>query len=153
MNQERGQSLIEILIATAVFVITVSALSLFILNTYVSGRFAQEITIANYLAQEGLEAARSIRDNNWSNFTIGEHGLAISGNNWVFQGNKEDVSNQLRGGERKIIIEDIGLDRKKVTAKVTWFFSEARPQEVQLVTHFTNWAKLTPYLAQLHYRW
>lgn len=153
MNYEKGQSLIELLIATAVFVIVVSSLAFFILNSYVSGRFAQEITIANSLAEEGLEAARSIRDNDWTNLNPGEHGLALSENNWAFQGNQEDISNQLGEGVRKIIIEDIGLDRKKITSKVTWQFSETRFQEIQLVTYLTNWAKLTPYLAQLHYRW
>lgn len=124
MNYERGQSLIELLVAIAVFVIVVGSLSFLILDSYVSGRLAQEMTIADYLAEEGLEAVQSIRDNNWLNFNTGEHGLAISGNNWVFQGNQEDISSQLRGGVRKIIIEDIGLDRKKVTSEVTWQFSE-----------------------------
>lgn len=146
---EKGQSLIELLLAIAIFVIAVSALAFLILDGYVSGRLAEEITIANFLAEEGMEATRSIRDNNWNDLTTGSHGLAISGNNWVFQG----ISETIDKFTRLITVENVNLDRKKVTSQVTWQFAEGRPQEVKLVTYLTNWAKLAPYLAQAHYRW
>ncbi len=164
MNQEKpivhrkGQSLIELLIAIGIFIIVVSGLSFFILDSYVSGRLAREITIANFLAEEGIEAAISIRDNSWDDFVAtGTYGLVISGNNWIFQGTEEDVNALLNSGIRKIIVEDLSPsdpDRRKITSHVTWEFTSARIQEVRLVTYLTNWAKpLLPYLAQLHYRW
>lgn len=158
MNWEKGQSLIELLVAIGIFVIAASSLAFLILDSYVSGRLAEEITKANFLAEEGLEATRSIRDNDWNQLTADSYGLAISEteNTWVFTVPPEgtDVSDQLRGGTRIIMIEDVGTDRKKVTSRVTWQFTQARPQEIRLVTYLTNWAKLMPpYLAQLHYRW
>ncbi|MFQ6049791.1 MAG: hypothetical protein ACE5J0_02000 [Candidatus Paceibacterales bacterium] len=149
----KGQTLVELLIAMGIFVVVVNGFAFFILDSYVSGRLAGEITIANFLAEEGMEAARSIRDNSWSGLATGTHGLVISGNTWIFQGTEEDISSLLQKGVRKIIIEDVGLDRKKVTSQVTWEFTPARAQTATAVTYFTNWSKTTPYVKQLRYRW
>jgi prepilin-type N-terminal cleavage/methylation domain-containing protein len=152
----KGQTLIELLIAIGIFVIAVTGLAYFILDSYVAGRLTEEITVANFLAKEGIEAARSIRDNDWSILSVGEHGLMISGNNWVFSGTEEDVSYLLGKGTRKIIIEEfspVDPDRKKITSRISWEFTPARNQDVQLVTYFTNFAKTAPYVRQLHYRW
>ena len=154
VNLERGQSLIELLLAIAIFIIVVSTLAFFFLDSYVAGRLAQEMSIANGLAEEGLEAARSIRDNDWDKLSVGNHGLVVSSNNWIFQGATEDISDSLKAGERKISVEEIGSDIRKVTSEITWQFSPDRSQTVSMVTYLTNWAKsMSPYLAQLHYRW
>ena len=140
----KGQSLIELIIAIGVFVIVISGLSFLILESFVSGRLASEVTIANFLAEEGMEATRSIRDNSWNDLTAGNHGLAILGNNnWVFQGSQEDIGDQLRGGTRIIEIEDIDPDRKRVISQITWQFTEGRPQEVRLISYLTNWQKVS----------
>ena len=142
MAEEKGQSLIELVVAIGIFVITIGSVSFLVLNNYTSGQLSKEITQANFLAQEGLEAVRSIRDNSWSNLTAGNHGLAISDNNWVFQGDSEDISSKLKEGARTIAVEEVDSNRKKVTSQVSWNFLE-RPQEIQLVTYLTNWQKVT----------
>jgi Tfp pilus assembly protein PilV len=134
MSFEKGQSLIELVIAIGIFVIIVSSLAILMFNSYDTGRLAAEITQANFLAEEGLEITRSIRDNNWQDLT--------------------NLSDTIDGKfNRFVSIEDIGIDRKKITSRVTWQFTEQKSQEVQLITYLTNWAKEAPYLAQLHYRW
>lgn len=143
MSNQTGQSLIELLIAMVIFVLVVSAITFLILGVYLTDRAARERTKAIFLAREGMEAATSIRDNNWNNLSAGSHGLAISGNNWTFQGTEQDVSGQLREGIRKIIIENIDSDRKKITSQVTWKLTEARIQDVSLITYLTNWAQIT----------
>jgi hypothetical protein len=140
MNQ--GQSLIELIIAIGIFVFVTSALVFLILDSYISGRLATEITKADFLAQEGLEAVRSIRDNSWSDLTSGSHGLAISGGHWVFQGTSEDISDQLNNGSRVIEIENIDQYRKKVTSRIDWQFSQ-KAEEVRLITYLTNWQKIS----------
>jgi hypothetical protein len=135
--------------------VIVSGLAIFVLESYVSGRLAQEMTVANFLAGEGLEAARSIRDNKWGNLKNGDHGLEISGdNNWVFSGTSENLDSQFKQGAIRIItVEDAGICRKKITSKVDWDFSGTSSQEVKLVTYLTNWEAKTPYLNQNYYRW
>ncbi len=132
----RGQSLIELLVAIGIFVIVVSVLIFLILNSYVTGRLASEITIANFFAEEGLEAARSIRDRNFAGLTNGNHGLIISGGNWQFSGQSGVIDGKFT---RAIKVDEIDPNRKKITSQVTWQFTEARPQEITLVTYLTNW--------------
>ena len=149
--KEKGQSLIELLVAIGIFVTVVSVLIFLILDSYITGRLAEEITRANFFAEEGLEAVKSIRDNNFVNLTNGDHGLIISGGNWQFSGTSEIINGKFT---RIINVEEIDPNRKKVTSLVTWQFTEARPQEVMLVTYLTNWARPpSPLVAQLHYRW
>ena len=143
MKDQSGQSLVELLIAMAVFVLVVSAVTFIILDVYLADRVAQERTRATFLAKEGMEATRSIRDNNWDDLTNGDHGLAIIGDNWTFQGSQEDVSSQLKEGIRKITVGEIDADRKKITSQVTWELTEARQQGVTIITYLTNWAKST----------
>lgn len=143
MKKESGQSLIELVIAMSIFVVSVSVVSFLILNVYLSDKLGREKTIATFLAQEGMEAVRSIRDNNWDDLPSGysENGLAIFGNHWVFQGSKEDLSWQLTEGKRKIIIEEIDGSRRKITSQVTWKVSEERENEVRFFTYLTNWSE------------
>ncbi len=158
LYHQKGQSIIELLVAIGIFMVVICSVAFLILDSYVTGRLGAEITKAGFLAQEGMEAARSIRDNSWDDLTptFEGHGLVVSGGHWVFEDIPEakDVSGQLREGERKIIIENISSNRKKITSQVSWQFTGARPQEIQLVTYLTNWENpLPPYLSQLHYRW
>lgn len=142
IKAQEGQSLIELIISMGIFVAVVSCLIFFILDSYISGRLALEITQANFLAEEGLEATQSIRDNNWQDLIAGNHGLVISSGHWVFQGTSEDISTQLNQGVRQILVEDIDANRKKITSQVSWQFSQGRTQEVRLATYLTNWQRV-----------
>lgn len=122
-----------------IFTLTVSAIIFLIIDSYIIHRLSRELTLASFLAEEGMEAARSIRDNSWSNLILGEHGLAVSGNEWIFQGNEEDISHYLNNGKRKIIITDIDSDRKKIISQISWKFNEIRTEEVEMITYLTNW--------------
>ncbi len=145
LRSSTGQSLVELMIAMGVFVLAVTAISWLILDVYLADRAGRERMEATFLSKEGMEAAKSIRDNNWDNLTNSSHGLAIYGGNWIFQDIEEDVSDQLREGKRKITVEEISSDRKKVTSQVTWKLTEARSQEVVLTTYLTNWAEFIPF--------
>ena len=145
MNHMKGQSLIELLIAMAIFVLVVSAITFLILDSYIAHRAGREHTLATFLAEEGLEAARSIRDEDWVDLTDGSHGITVSGDSWIFQGIEEDISDQLNEGIRKVIVSSVDADRKEVQSKITWEFSELRSQEITLVSYLTNWQKDGPY--------
>ena len=144
-KQSLGQSLVELIIAMGIIVLVISSVAFLVIDSYVSGRLSKETTQANFLAEEGMEAIRSIRDNSWDDISPGTYGLALSGSNWILQGSQEDVSFQLNEGIRIITIEEIDLDRKKITSQVDWKFIETRPQQVQLITYLTNWQKIADY--------
>jgi len=143
MNDEKGQSLVELLIGMGIFVLAVSTITWLIVDVYLADRVARERMIATFLAKEGMEATRSIRDNNWDDLTNGYHGLAISGNNWIFQGTENDISGKLKQGIRRINIESISPDKKKIISQVTWELTGVRLQDVSLITYLTNWARIS----------
>ena len=142
-NLEQGQSLIELIIAIALFATVLLGLSLFIFDSYNASRLALDMTKADFLAEEGLEVAKSIRDNKFSDLSAGSHGLLISNSHWIFQGVEEDLASQLNEGKRVIEVENDPIDQniKKITSTITWKFTENRSEEVKLISYLTNWQK------------
>ena len=57
-----GQSVIELLIATAVFAMVAASIIFLVLGAHINGQQGKEISQAEGLAKEGIEAVRSIRD-------------------------------------------------------------------------------------------
>ena len=50
MKKDLGQSSIELLLAIGIFTVLAGTLSFLILDSYSTGRLANEITVADYLA-------------------------------------------------------------------------------------------------------
>jgi len=152
-QKKQGQSLIELLVAMGIFVLFASAVGFLVIDSYIAHRAGKEETIAVFLAQEGLEAARSIRDNDWSDLVDGNHGISVSGGQWIFQGSEDDLSGILKNGKRKVIVSTIDSDRKRVESQVLWDFSWTRSRMINLVTYLTNWQKssLTVFLEEDNY--
>lgn len=138
LRSNDGQSLVEVLIALSIFVVGIATIGFLVLDANVSSRQGVERTQAILLAKEGLEAARSIRDASFSNLTAGSHGIALSGNKWIFSATSSDTQDQFT---RSITIEDLGAKEKKVTANVSWQFSSQRSGTVSLVGRLTNWTR------------
>lgn len=139
----KGQSLIEILVALAIFILIISVIFVLVSSSFLNNRQGQETLQALFLAQEGLEAVRSIRDNNWTDFVDGNYGLVIIADQWMLNGIEEDVSSQLNQGKRQIIIVDNGFDRKLITARISWEILPGRGNQVELFTVLTNWRKIS----------
>lgn len=85
-NLQKGMSVIEVVLAAAIFVIFSSAAVRSLLQNYNSNRTGAEFTVASEFASEGLEAARSIKNQGFNNLvnTAG-CGLTQVGNLWAFQ--------------------------------------------------------------------
>jgi len=132
---QKGQSLIEVLVALGVFVVGVVAIGFLVIDASISFRQANERTQAILLAKEGLEASRSIRDADFDNLTPGLHGIALSDNKWLFLGSL-DVQDQFT---RIINITDVDADIKKIESTISWQFTEARQNSVSLITYLTDW--------------
>lgn len=132
---QRGFSLVEVLLAVSVFGLVVTALVGGLIfgqqSTALSGQRARAVI----LADEGLEAVRNIRDENFSSLTNGTHGLAISGNQWVLSGS-QDITDIYT---RQIAISTVDAKRKSITANVTWQQNAQRSGTVSLVTYLTSW--------------
>lgn len=130
----KGQLLIELLLAISVFILGVAAIGFLVLDAGLASRQGGERTQAIFLAKEGLEAVRSIRDNNFNDLTVGNHGLLISSSRWVFNGTS-DSQDQFT---RTIIIEDIDSKTKKITSEVTWQFGFQNSSNVVFHTYLSD---------------
>ncbi|MBU1159758.1 GxxExxY protein [Patescibacteria group bacterium] len=139
LRSDCGQSLIEVLVAVAIFIGGISLIGFLVIDAGIASRQASERTRALSLAKEGLEAVRSIRDNSFANLVNGSHGLILSGNQWTFSG-ASDVQDQFN---RSITITEIDSNTKKIVSNVNWQFSSNRPAEVELATYLTNWQQIS----------
>ncbi|MDP3729189.1 MAG: hypothetical protein Q8R26_00320 [bacterium] len=134
----RGQSILELLVAAGIFLLTSSAaILLFFGGQSVSIDSANAERALQY-ASEGLEATRSIRTRNWDELIAGTHGLRFINNQWELQGSS-DVQDLF---SRTVTIVDVASDVKKVTSSITWQTDPQRPQEVTLVEQFSDWKKI-----------
>jgi Tfp pilus assembly protein PilV len=136
-NLSKGFFLVEVLLAGAVFVLLATAFIGAYLYGQESTALAGNRARAVLLAEEGLEAVRNIRDDQFSNLTNGTHGLAISGNQWVFSGT-QDTSGIF---VRQITISPVTATRKNVTGTVTWQQNPSRTGSVVLTTRLTKWTQ------------
>jgi len=99
----RGQSFIELLVAIGIFAMISSTVVVMVLDSYLNDRQGKERSQATVLAQEGMEAARSIRDNFWIDLTNGTHGLDSSSGYWKFSSSPKNIGKFTQS----ITIEDV----------------------------------------------
>ncbi|MFA6548006.1 MAG: hypothetical protein WCT11_03650 [Candidatus Magasanikbacteria bacterium] len=137
-KKPNGFSLIEIILSSGL-------LGMFALAFLGVLGFSQESTLragqrsrAIFLAEEGVEAVRSIRDENFANLTVGEHGL-IANNKWNFT-NQPDIINEFT---RTLTIADINSQTKQVVSQVSWKQSGGNQVSVSFSTLFTDWRTAT----------
>jgi prepilin-type N-terminal cleavage/methylation domain-containing protein len=135
----RGFSLLELLLAVAIFSITSYAITVMLIDAGVSTRVSQERTIALSYAKEGIEATRSIRDFSWDLLTIGEHGLDNSGATSTFIDEFDSIDDKYIRIISISDIEPVNPSVKNVSVAVGWEASPDRIVSVVLDTIFTNW--------------
>lgn len=135
--KQRGQILGEVLIAIAVFTLVIFSASLLIFDSFTATRQGLERTKATLLAKEGLEAARSIKNNDFDDLETGDHGIATSGGKWVFT----DSPDELDKYTRTILISDDDNEdgKKKVLSRVEWSINSAREEKIELATYLADY--------------
>lgn len=134
-----GFSLVEAILAGALFLILSLSLVSAILYGQEGMALAGKRSRAVYLAEEGLEAVRNIQAESFSNLTAGTYGLATSSGRWSFLGSSDAVGIF----SRQIVISDIDSQKKSVSVGVSWSENAQRSDTVNLSTTLTNWRALT----------
>lgn len=133
----RGVTIVEAVVAIAVFALIASVAY----RTYTAANFlaerADQKSEALWLAEEGIEATRAIRNQNFSTLTAGNKGIALSGNAWTFSG----TSDMANGFLRTIAIGVIDADTRSATSTVSWS-DRGATSTVSLSTILTNWRKV-----------
>ncbi|MFH1286972.1 MAG: hypothetical protein ABII02_04465, partial [Candidatus Magasanikbacteria bacterium] len=148
-----GQGLIEAIIAMAVFAMFAASLTAMAAGSLGGLERGGEYTQATALAQEGLEAIKSIREEAWNELVFDESGIEIQDGLWQLLGTS--TSEQIGQFTRVITFENVCRDgsfnvtacpglytdphTKKIFVAVSW---ETRPgvtNNVNRFTFITNW--------------
>jgi len=137
LTKEKGFSLIELLLASALFSIVVIAFFAAFIYGQEGTRVAGNRNRATLLAEEGLEAVRNMRDGGFSSLTPGTYGLSTNGGKWSFSGSS-DVNDIYT---RNIVISDVDANTKKISSNISWQQTLQRSGNLSLVTYLTNWTK------------
>lgn len=139
LQNSKGFSIIEIVVAAAIFVLLATGLTsawVYGLRSNISGG---NRTRALFLAEEGMEAARSIKDGSFANLVDGTHGLSLSGGKWIFNG----VSDVTENVTRTVFISTIDAQTKFVSTTVTWQERKEPSKVFSLAEYITDWSKRT----------
>jgi Tfp pilus assembly protein PilV len=132
-----GFSLVEVLLSVTLFTLFVLGLSGGLAYSMQSSEVTQYKSKAVFLADEGLEAARSLRNESYDALTAGTYGLDSSGSTWELTGSSDAVGEYTRTLE----ISDVDTNTKLITSKVTWPISVGGSNSVTVSAYLTNWLR------------
>lgn len=152
-HKQQGQTLMESIIALAIFSLIAAALASLLLGGSSGSLEGSERTHADALAQEGLEAVRSIRDRGWNELAYSASGVSAVGGEWVLDG--EGTSDSEPPFTRQILKTavcrsaggDITIcpgaatdpDTFYITSRVTWQSSGGASLTHSRSSYITNW--------------
>ena len=131
LNKGKSFTLIEVIIA--LFLITVGMLGPFALlqKTLAFTAITSSQLVASYLAQEGVELVRNIRDTNWLGRESWDNGLTECSSGCEF-------GSTLAGFARKITIQEPTDDQMVVSVEVSWQ-ERGRTHYVYAQTELYDW--------------
>jgi type II secretory pathway pseudopilin PulG len=147
-----GQSVIEVIVAVSILVIIASSVVASLLGSFSATRLAEEENQAINLAKEGLDAASSIRNQDWQNLIPGSYGLKNTSGYWELATLPDlnynhkftrtiAIAEVKRDGSGQVV--DLGgsndPDTRKITATVNWNFTAGRHNKVTLTSYLTDW--------------
>lgn len=156
MKDTHGFSVLEIILAGAIFVLIATTGVVMMIQALNANRLGQEQTVAVQYATEGIEAVRSIKNQAYSNVLTNPSGGVVRNGSgvWEFGGANNTFDKytrfiQVQDAQRECstgaIVTSGGAtdpNTKKITSTVTWNFSPFRSNSVDIETYLTNWRQL-----------
>ena len=133
-------SLIEILLAISLFSIFVMILVVSLIYGQQSVTLSGSRQRAIFLAEEGLEAVRSIRNEKFSDLNDGTYGLSSENKQWALAGSSDKTDDF----SRELTISSISDSIKKIKSIVSWPQTQERSGNITLETFLTNWIEKQP---------
>lgn len=143
-------SLVEIIVAMAIFIIFAGSATTSILGSYRISKLGAEQSEATAIATEGIEAVQSMRNSSWSNIDVvdGDYNLNNSGD-WAFDAPADvingkytrviNISSVQRDGGGDIGSGTVDPDTKLITSTVSWAGIDGNTDSVVLTSYLTNW--------------
>jgi len=155
LKNKKAQSMMEIVIALALFVVLIAGAGSFLIGSFSFAMRSNDFVSAQFLAQEAVEAIKSIRDRDWNELVYSQSAIASTSGKWILSG--QGTSEQIGKFNRIISFENVyrdlsynivsssspeaNLDTSSTLlhVKVLW---EIRPDvndSVQYDIYLTNW--------------
>jgi prepilin-type N-terminal cleavage/methylation domain-containing protein len=150
MGTQKGFSLIELLLAGAIFSVSAWGMAEVLMSALSADRLSEETAIASLYAEEGLEAVRSIRARDFDALAeAGSTGVVLSGGQWEFTGSEDtngkyrrivSIAEVRRDGSGDIVESggDADPDTRKAAVTVIWSVSPVREDSIVLETYLTR---------------
>jgi Tfp pilus assembly protein PilV len=133
-NMHTGFTLIEVIVSAGLVILFatlfIGALSYGEESTQIAGQHNR----ATFLAEEGIEAARNIRDQSFADLVNGTFGVSTSTGVWTLSG----VSDTQDIFTRTVTMATVDAVTKQITSTVTWPENALRTGTVSVVTYLTN---------------
>lgn len=134
-TKQEGFSLLEAILAVAIFALTITVLSEGILSGNESVVGASHHSQARWYAQECLEAVHWIRDESgFSALENGQHGLATNTGQWQLSGSSETIDIFTR----EVTIQNYASGSKQIDCAVS-YDAAGGSRNVSLTTLITSW--------------
>src|SRR3989338_6901169 len=130
----KGFSLIEVILAAALFGIYASALLGMLAYGNETAVRAADHARSVFLAEEGLEAARSMRSVLWESIADGQYGLASAPSGWTFL----PAGDSIGRFNRQISVSSLNNSTKKIISAVSWL-QGGNFVTTTFATLLTNW--------------
>lgn len=132
----RGSLLLEAVLSIAVFAIFLAGIGLSLFVGQESTISGADRVRAVFLAEEALEGARHLRDDDFANLTPGTHGITV-GSDGLWALTSQPVTTD--GYTTTLTLTSHSETWIEATAEVTWDFGRAHSGSVLLSTYLTNW--------------
>jgi len=137
-SKNSGFSLVEVILAGSIFLM----LALILIGSLIYGQEsslkAGQRNRAVLLAEEGLEAARSIGNSGFTNLEIGSYGLATTTGQWKLVAGPEIIENF----SRSLTISVIDDHHKEIVSKVIWNSANGAENNVSLIVQLSDWRSI-----------
>ncbi|MDD5252123.1 MAG: hypothetical protein PHT12_05850 [Patescibacteria group bacterium] len=150
-------SIVEALISVAIFGVLAAGTIVVMFGPLAAGADTAERSRAVFLAEEGVEAARAIRNDSWNSLAVGAHGIRKNPR-WEFFGANDQTTEGANVFTRVVTVEAVNrsgalcdgdivtsggcldLRTRKVISTVSWNSAFGIPVKmVESTTYLANW--------------
>jgi len=135
-TKSKGFSIVEIVLSVALFGLLVTAL----MGSFSYGQEGSQTggdrARATALAQEGIQAMQSIRDEVWNEFTYMQSGVQISGGEWDFLG--EGTTETIGDFTRTITFANVCRDGSDVIATCPSTYTDPHSKQVTVTVSWQS---------------
>lgn len=144
MHDQRGQTLVEVIVAIGVVVLLVTGLIVSTSVTLKASQYGKMRSIGTQYAQEAVEATRNLRDSGWSSFFAIYGNNGVSPKSWCLSKNGEwtEMSGtclaNIDSFYTRVVTFTWDDPRMKVDIEVSWI-DGGKTYSSKLSTFFTQW--------------